>query len=66
MQSRNADALQVKIDELVRATKGVRLALLNLEKMRMNDLDRIKQGVIDLGRCDRGGGDDLSQSAVEA
>ncbi len=42
MQSRNTDALQVKIDELVRATKGVRLALLNLEEMRTNDLDRIK------------------------
>ncbi len=61
-QNRDTDALQVKVDELLRVTEGARLALLNLEEMKADELHRIKQGFIDLGRRSRGEGDDPSRS----
>ena len=63
-QNRDTDALQVKIDELLRVTEGARLALLNLEEMKSDDLDRIKQGFIELGRRNKGGADDPSRSSA--
>ncbi len=49
-QNRDTDALQVKIDELIRVTEGARLALLNLEEMKAADLDKVKAGFVELGR----------------
>ena len=49
-QNRDTDAIQVKIDELIRVTEGARLALLNLEELKADELDRIKSGFVDLGR----------------
>ena len=49
-QNRDTDALQVKVDELIRVTEGARLALLNLEEMKSDELERIKQGFVELGR----------------
>ena len=49
-QNRDTDAIQVKLDELVRVTQGARLALLNLEELKGEDLERIKAGFIELGR----------------
>ena len=63
-QNRDTDALQVKIDELLRVTEGARLALLNLEEMKTDDLDRIKQDFIELGRRNSGGPDDPSRSST--
>ena len=63
-QNRDTDALQVKIDELLRVTEGARLALLNLEEMKTDDLDRIKQGFIELGRRNKGGADDPDRSST--
>ena len=63
-QNRDTDALQVKIDELLRVTEGARLALLNLEEMKTDDLDRIKQGFVELGRRNKGGSDDPSRSST--
>ena len=63
-QNRDTDALQVKIDELLRVTEGARLALLNLEEMKSDDLDRIKQNFIELGRRNKGGADDPSRSSA--
>ena len=63
-QNRDTDALQVKIDELLRVTEGARLALLNLEEMKADDLERIKQGFVDLGRRSKGEGDDPSRSST--
>jgi len=40
-QNRDTDALQVRIDELIRVTEGARLALLNLEEMKAADLDKV-------------------------
>ena len=63
-QNRDTDALQVKIDELLRVTEGARLALLNLEEMKADDLDRIKTGVVELGRRNTGGADDPGRSST--
>ena len=63
-QNRDTDALQVKIDELLRVTEGARLALLNLEEMKSDELERIKQGFVELGRRNKGGVDDPSRSST--
>ncbi len=49
-QNRDTDALQVKLDELIRVTKDARLALLNLEELDADELARIKAGFVELGR----------------
>ena len=56
-QNRDTDALQVKVDELLRVTEGARLALLNLEEIGAEDLARIKAGFVELGRKHKDGAD---------
>ncbi len=56
-QNRDTDALQVKLDELLRVTQGARLALLNLEEIDADELARIKAGFVDLGRKHKDGAD---------
>src|SRR5262247_3265092 len=41
-QNRDAEAVQVKLDELIRVTKGAHNALLNLEELEEHELDRIR------------------------
>lgn len=41
-QNRDAEAVQVKLDELIRVTKGAHNALLNLEELEDKDLDLIR------------------------
>jgi low affinity Fe/Cu permease len=43
-QNRDAEAVQVKLDELLRATAGAHNALLDLEELEDRDLDRIRSG----------------------
>lgn len=43
-QNRDAEAVQVKLDELLRATTGAHNALLDLEELEEADLDRIRAG----------------------
>jgi low affinity Fe/Cu permease len=43
-QNRDTEALQVKLDELIRVTAGARIALLNLEELEEDELDRIRDG----------------------
>lgn len=41
-QYRDAEAVQVKLDELLRSTKGAHNALLDLEELEQLELDRIR------------------------
>jgi low affinity Fe/Cu permease len=47
-QNRDGEAVQVKLDELLRVTKGAHIALLDLEELEEQDLDRIRQSYADL------------------
>ncbi len=42
-QNRDSEAIQIKLDELIRATKGAHTALLDLEELDDKHLARIKQ-----------------------
>lgn len=41
-QNRDSEAMQIKLDELIRAVKGAHNALLDLEELEEEDLDRIR------------------------
>lgn len=41
-QNRESEAVQLKLDELIRATKAARNTLLDIEELSEKDLDRIK------------------------
>ena len=61
-QNRDAEAVQVKLDELLRVTTGAHNALLDLEELEERDLDMIRAGYARLAaqaRADlrRGGAD---------
>jgi low affinity Fe/Cu permease len=43
-QNRDAEAVQVKLDELLRATSGAHNALLDLEELEERELDQIRAG----------------------
>jgi low affinity Fe/Cu permease len=43
-QYRDAEAVQVKLDELLRSTKGAHNALLDLEELEEHELDQIRAG----------------------
>ena len=47
-QNRDTEALQLKLDELIRATAGARDRLLDLEDLDEDELERMKAGFKDL------------------
>ena len=49
-QNRDTEALQVKLDELIRVTKGAHLVLLDLEELDDKQLDRIYDTYEELAR----------------
>jgi low affinity Fe/Cu permease len=42
-QNRDSEAVQMKLDELIRATDGAHNALLDLEELEEDELDRIRE-----------------------
>jgi low affinity Fe/Cu permease len=42
-QNRDSEALQIKLDELIRATKGAHNALLDLEELEQDNLDEFRR-----------------------
>lgn len=53
-QNRDTEALQLKLDELLRALPGAHNALLDLEELEEKDLDRIRDRYEALARRARG------------
>jgi len=54
-QNRDSEAVQVKLDELIRVTEGAHNALLNLEELEEKELDRIRAqyaSLAELARAD--------------
>ncbi len=47
-QYRDAEAVQMKLDELLRVTQGAHNALLDLEELEEDELHRIRQGYSEL------------------
>lgn len=41
-QNKDSEAVQVKLDELIRATKGAHNALLDLEELEVEDIDKLR------------------------
>src|SRR5688572_11652635 len=53
-QNRDSEAMQVKLDELIRATRGAQNALLDLEELEEEELDRIKASYEKIAEQSRG------------
>ncbi len=47
-QNRDTEAMQIKLDELIRVTKGAHLALLDLEELNEEDLEGFRESYEDL------------------
>ena len=52
-QNRDTEAMQIKLDELIRATQGAHNALLDLEELEEDQLDRFRQRYEELARTAR-------------
>jgi low affinity Fe/Cu permease len=61
-QNRDAEAVQVKLDELLRATSGAHNALLDLEELEERELDQIRAGY---GRLAEGARADLRRGECD-
>ncbi|MET0646594.1 MAG: low affinity iron permease family protein [Pyrinomonadaceae bacterium] len=79
-QNRDTEALQVKLDELIRVTEGAHLVLLDLEELNDRELDKVrdnyerlasraredlKRGDVDTGTPDLDA-EDKAQTVVES
>ena len=52
-QNRDTEAIQLKLDELIRATRGAHNALLDLEELEEHELDAFRSRYIALARAAR-------------
>jgi len=52
-QNRDSEALQIKLDELIRVQKQANNSLLNLEDLSEEELDRIRKEYTDLAEAER-------------
>jgi low affinity Fe/Cu permease len=68
-QNRDTEALHVKLDELIRASRGAHNALLDLEELDEEELDRIRgdyEALAEKARVDlQGGVDDVDVPEIE-
>jgi low affinity Fe/Cu permease len=53
-QNRDSEAMQVKLDELIHVMKGAQNALLDLEELEEEELDRIRAGYQEIAEQARG------------
>jgi len=61
-QNRDAEAVQVKLDELLRATAGAHNALLDLEQLEERELDQVLAGYCRLAEAAR---EDLRRGGLD-
>jgi low affinity Fe/Cu permease len=47
-QNRDTEAIQVKLDELLRVTRGAHVALLDLEELEDRELERVRREYLEL------------------
>ena len=59
-QNRDTQALQLKIDELIRVTAQARNRLISLEDLTEEELDRVKQELIKVALAEKDDPDSLS------
>ncbi len=52
-QNRDSAAVQLKLDELIRATEGAHNALLDLEELTEDELERLRRRYEELARIAR-------------
>ena len=68
-QNRDTQAIQIKLDELIRATRGAHVALLDLEKLSEEELAAIRKDYGDLADVAREhlaqGGSDIDVPEIE-
>jgi low affinity Fe/Cu permease len=65
-QNRDSQAIHVKLDELIRAKKGARNALLDLEDLSDEELEEIRASFTKLGaKAKRGSAEELNEAATE-
>jgi low affinity Fe/Cu permease len=64
-QNRDTEALQIKIDELIRANRGAENALLDLENLPQNSLDEFRDHYSRLAEHARAKGFDLAAVIAE-
>jgi len=65
-QNRDTEAIQIKLDELIRATKGAHNALLDLEELEEEALDQFRARYEALAlKARRGGKSDVGTPEVE-
>jgi low affinity Fe/Cu permease len=61
-QNRDSEAMQVKLDEIIRAMEGAENALLDLEELEDEELDRIRKDYLELAERAR---DELRRRGAE-
>ena len=61
-QNRDTEAIQIKLDELIRATQGAHNALLDLEELEEEELDQFRRKYEALATAAR---DDIDQGAAD-